>query len=335
MNEGSGGPLRLGIAGCGRIVERGYLAAIRTLPEVAVAAVADPDPERAGRVARAAGGAVVFAEAAELIAAGGIDAVLVAVPADGHLGVAKLAADAGLLCLVEKPPASDLAGASALAALDPAPAIGFNRRFLQGLELAPLIPEQGWLELELELRFHRSSWGAHLSRDEALLDAGTHLIDLAAFLTGAAPIAVRAAIVEPERAELELELDRARARIGCATDRPYAERVEVRDRSGRPLARSRVGRLSAALGRLRGEEPLVLSLRRQLQRFAARARGEQAGTLADARAGATAMAVVEASRRSAQLGGAEVTVAAPSAAVDGPIRRRRDGGPDPWREGAS
>jgi predicted dehydrogenase len=311
-------PLRLGIVGCGRIVERGYLAAIRRSPEVAVVSVADPNPQRARQIARVGGAAAVFADAAEMIAAGGVDALLVTVPADDHFAVASLAADYGLPCLVEKPPAPDFAGAAVLAALVPTPSIGFNRRFLQGLELSPSIPVQGWLELELELRFRRAGWGAHLSHDEALLDAGTHLIDLAAFLTGAAPIAVRNAGVEPERAELELELGRARARIRCATDRPYAERVEVRDRSGRLIAASRLGRISAARGRLRsGEDPLVLSLRRQLQRFVTRARGEVPAQLASAEDGVAAMAVVEAARRSAELGGAEITVET-TASADGP-----------------
>jgi myo-inositol 2-dehydrogenase / D-chiro-inositol 1-dehydrogenase len=307
-------PLRLGLAGCGRIVERGYLPAVRGLRGVEVVAVADPERPRA---ARASAGAVAFADAGEMIVAGGIEAVIVAAPAAAHLEVAATAASAGLPCLVEKPPAPDLASAAALAALDPSPSIGFNRRFLQGAELSPSIPAEGWLELELELRFRRAGWGAHFSRDEALLDAGTHLIDLAAFLTGAAPIAVRNASVEPERAELELELGRARARISCATDRPYAERVDVRDRSGRMTAGSRLGRVSAAKRRLhRGEDPLVLSLRRQLQQFAARVRGREADELAGADAGVAAMSVVEAARHSAELGGAEVTVCTLTA--DGP-----------------
>jgi predicted dehydrogenase len=327
-------PLRLGIAGCGRIVERGYLPAARSLEAIEVVAVADPDRRRAARAARAVGRAVAFGDAGEMIAAEAIDAVVVATPAELHLEMAATAAAVGIPCLVEKPPAPDLAGAAALARLDPAPSIGFNRRFLQGTELAASIPSEGWLELELELRFRRSGWGAHLSRDEALLDAGIHLIDLAAFLVGTAPIAVRGAIVEPERAELELELGRARARIRCATDGRYAERVEIRDRSGRAIAGSRIGRLGAAQRRLReGEDPLVLSLRRQLQRFAARARGEDPEGLAGAEAGVSAMSVVEAARRSAGLGGAEVTVAAPPTAVDGPktgagvaLSARRRGG---------
>lgn len=309
--------LRLGLVGCGRIAERGYVAAAGDLPDLELVAVADPDAERAKQVAALTGGAQVFPGVEELVGSGRIDALVVAAPAASHEEVATVAARAGLPSLIEKPPAADLAGALALAALDPVPAIGFNRRQLQGAELLPLVPDDGWLELELELRFRRGGWGAHVCRDEALLDAGTHLIDLAVFLTGSAPIAVRDAAVEPERASLELELGRARARIRCATDRGYAERVEVRDRGGQGVASSRIGGLRAAVGRLGGgEDPLVGSLRRQLKLFAARVRGEAADGLADAGAGVVAMSVVEAARRSVALGGAEVTVSLPA---DGPI----------------
>jgi myo-inositol 2-dehydrogenase / D-chiro-inositol 1-dehydrogenase len=315
--EAGDAPLRLGIAGCGRIAERGYLVAAHGSSDVTFVAVADPDPARGRRAAGAAGGAAVFDATGEMIDRGGVEALVIATPAAQHEEVARLAARAGLPSLVEKPPSPDLAGANALTALDPAPAIGFNRRFLQGAELSPLVPADGWLELELEMCFRRSGWGAHLSRDEALLDAGTHLIDLAAFLTGSSPIAVRDATIEPERASLELELGRARARIRCAADRRYLERIEVRDRAGRPIVASRTSGPRARLRRLRGgEDPLVVSLRRQLARFAAAARGGDPGELAGAEAGAVVMSVIEAARRSADLGGAEVTVGRPTVGAD-------------------
>ena len=307
--------LALGIAGCGRIVERGYLPALLGLRGIELAAVADPDLGRAQRVL-AATPATCFATVQEMVATARLDALVVATPVERHEEIARLAAGAGLPCLIEKPPATDLAGAAALMALDPAPWIGFNRRFLQGVALAPLVPAEGWLELDLALRFQRGGWAAHQSRDEALLDAGTHLIDLASFLAGSDPIAVRGASVGPERARLELELTRGRARIACATDRRYAERVNVRDRSGSSLAASATDGWRARLARLRGDEdPLVGSLRRQLECFAAATRGEDPGMLADARAGRMAMAVVEAARHSAELGGAEVAVALPAAAA--------------------
>ncbi len=301
--------VRLGLAGCGRIAERGYLPALAGLAGVELVHVADSDPARADRLASLAG-AAAFDSTAAMVAAGGIDALLVATPVEDHLLAARQAAAAGLPSLVEKPPAADLETARALAALDPAPAIGFNRRFLQGTELLGAIPAAGWLELDLELRFSRSGWGAHASRDEALLDAGIHLIDLACFLAAAAPIAVRGAAVEPERAQLELELARGRARIRCATDARYAERVRVGDRSGRTLAASRTGRLDGLVSRLRGgEEPLVGSLRRQLGAFVELVEGGGGQPLAGAGSAVRALAVVEAARRSAALDGAEIVVA--------------------------
>lgn len=316
--SGSGTPLRLGIVGCGRIAERGYAPAVQGLTGIELAAVADPDLDRARRVA-APVGAAVFGDPEQLIAAGGVDALVVATPAESHQRVAALAAQAGLQALVEKPPAPDLAGALGFASLDPAPSFGFNRRFLQGQELAPRIPAEGWLELELELCFRRGGWGAHVSRDEALLDAGTHLIDLAAFLSGSAPIAVRGAELSQERASLELELGRGRARLRCRTDARFAERIAVRDRAGRALANSTIDGVRARVARFRGSpDPIVLSLRRQLEAFTARVRGGDGGALASVADGVIAMAVVDAARRSAELDGAEVTVA-PALPADGPI----------------
>jgi hypothetical protein len=295
---------RLGVVGCGRIVERGYIPAAQAAPEVTIAAFVDPDPNRFDdclRQWRGGGGeAQGFADLPSLLAAASVDLLVVAAPLAHHLPLAEEAAAAGIPTLIEKPPAPNLASARRLAALTPEPTVAFNRRFLQGVELREAIPAEGWLELDLELRFKRGAWGAHEVHDEALLDAGIHLLDLACHLTGAEPIAVRHAQLEPERAELELELSRGRARIRCATDRRHRELVVVRDRAGKLVARSGWGGLKSRLaGGLGRPDPLVLSLQRQLE----------AATRATARDGAIAMAVVEAARRSAQLGGAEVTVA--------------------------
>jgi predicted dehydrogenase len=314
--------MRIGIAGCGRIAERGYVPAALAAEDVAIAGFADPNAARSAlcqKLWRDGGGgeALAATSVGDLLEAP-LDLLVVAVPAAHHLALAEEAAAAGVPSLVEKPPAPDLPGAEQLAALDPIPFLAFNRRF----------PAEGWLELDLELRFRRDAWGAHESRDEALLDAGIHLIDLARHLSGSSPIAVRGAEIEPERASLELELTRGRARIRCATDRGHREEVTVRDRSGKLLGRSAWGGLRSRLGRVFGEpDPLVLSLQRQLEALrptspelhrllhpaeeevdAVRGRGDRA-FLPSAADGVAAMAVVEAARRSAGLDGAEVTVA--------------------------
>lgn len=301
--------MRLGIAGCGRIAERGYIPAALAAEGMEIAGFADPDAERregcrALWERRGGGAAIAVPSIAELLEHP-LDLLVVAVPAQLHLALAEQAAAAGVRCLIEKPPALDLAEAERLAALDPAPLLAFNRRFLQGAAMRDAIPEEGWLELDLELRFRRDAWGAHESRDEALLDAGIHLIDLACHLSHSTPIAVRGARVEPERGELELELSRGRARIAFATDRSHREAIEVRDRAGKLLARSRWGGLRSRLSGLTGNpDPLALSLQRQLEAL----RDPPDSPLALASDGVAAMAVVEAARRSAELNGAEVTV---------------------------
>lgn len=304
--------MRLGIAGCGRIAERGYVPAALAAEGVAIAGFADPNRERLDdclRLWREGGGeAQGYADLGRLLEAEPIDLLVVAAPLDLHLPLAEEAAAAGVRSLVEKPPAPDLAGALRLAGLDPPPAFAFNRRFLQGAELGDSIPAEGWIELDLELRFQQGAWGAHEVRDEALLDAGIHLVDLACHLSGAAPIAVRQARIAPQRASFELELSRGRARIECATDRRHRERISVRDRAGRVVARSAWGGLRSRLAGLAGKsDPLLLSIQRQLEALRDAPRSDPA--LAGPADGVAAMATVEAARRSAALDGAEVTVA--------------------------
>jgi predicted dehydrogenase len=314
--------VRLGIAGCGRIAERGYIPAALSTPGVEIVAFTDPDQERLERCMSAwgqEGEAEGFDGIPSLLERASIDLLVVAAPAATHLPHAEAAAAAGVRSLVEKPPAADLDGAQRLAALDPEPLVALNRRFLQGAELREAVPAEGWLELDLELRFQRAGWGAHEARDEALLDAGVHLIDLACDLSGATPVAVRRAETSAERARFELELSRGRARISCATDRRYRELVEVRERGGKLLGRSVLGQVRGKLAALRGAPgPLVLSLGRQLAALRDADPAFVLGTdisvqgrtpLATARDGATVMAVVEAVRRSAELDGAQVIVA--------------------------
>ena len=318
--------MRLGIAGCGRIAERGYIPAAVAAEGVTIAAFADPNTDRRDeclRLWRETGyEASGYPGLASLLAAEPIDLLVVAAPLDYHVALATEAAEAGVRSLVEKPPAPDLAGALRLAELEPEPVLAFNRRFLQGTELRDSIPAEGWIELDLELRFKQGAWGAHEVRDEALLDAGIHLVDLACFLGGGAPIAVRQAQIAPQRASFELELSRGRARVQCATDRSHHEIVSVRDRGGKTLARSTWGGLGARLAGLAGRpDPLGLSLQRQLEALRDAAANDPAFVLcspegdkgrtplACAHDGVAAMAVVEAARRSSELGGAEVTVA--------------------------
>lgn len=298
---------RLGLVGCGRLAEVGYVPAAELRPTVELVAFADPDQERRDLLAGAE--APAYASAEELIAAGGIDGVVVASPPGTHEEVAALAAAAGIPALVEKPPAPDLAGARRLAALEPAPYVGFNRRFSLGRGLRDVLPEGGTIELELNYR--RFSWAPMQVRDPALLDLAPHLVDLALRAGIGAPRSVAASSPRPERVRIEIVGERGRAQIACACDRFHRERVVVRGPDGRVVARRREGGLGRGLvERLRpGPHPLVASLAAQLASFGAVLTGGRPGELATAEEGARVMAVISCAARSLAHGGERVECA--------------------------
>lgn len=337
----TGPDVRLGLVGCGRLAVAGYLPALAETPGVRLVAVADPDPARRGALASLAAAAGcgpsarvpvrAFPDAAALLDGAEVDALVLASPAAAHVADAERAAAAGVPTLVEKPPAVDAAGARALAALDPPPRVGFNRRFDPGAgRVRSAVPAGGDLDLRLEIGYRRAGWGAHAVHDDALLDLGPHLIDWARWISGAEVVDVACTELQPERAALDLTLGRGRALLRAATDRPHAELVELRDGSGQALARHRLGGLGAAVrGRLgrSGPTALVHSLAGQLAAFAAAAGppgsgapasvpadpaggpGDPAPALGTAADGLAAMLVVDAARASAADGGRRVPIA--------------------------
>ncbi len=309
--------VRIGLVGCGRLTEAGYLPALALTPKIELVAIVDPDQTRRTRVgglALDAGHPVAaHSDVDSMLAAGGLDAVVVASPVDRHVDAATAVADRGLPVLVEKPPAPDVAGAEALAALRPAPRIGFNRRFDPGVAaLRPLVPPRGHVQLNIELHYRRRSWQPVTVDDDAVLDLGPHAVDLGRWLASADAVEVKGATVTPTRADWHVLLTRARVHIALATDRPHHELVEVFDDRGRPLGKHRLGGLIAA-GRSRVRRrpdvtPLVRSLAAQLAAFACAGDAGDAPTLATAADGVAAMRVLAAARASAARGGALVPI---------------------------
>lgn len=304
----SDAPMRLGLVGCGRLAERGYVPAAQLAAGVQIVAVSDPVRERRALIGDRLG-ASVHARLGELLASTELDGVVVCASSEQHEEVAAAVAQAGLRALVEKPPAPDGAGALRIAALTPAPWIGFNRRFDQGLDLAGRVPPEGELEVRLVLHHPRKRWRPVTGGDDALLDIGPHLVDLALYLTQALPIAVRAQAAR-ERAGIELASSRGRISIECAADLRHSELVEIHDARGRRLARAeRGGRTRAVVARLRPRgTPLVRSLVAQLEAYGRALHGVDAGPLATAGEGAAVMRVLDAARRSDAIGGETVAV---------------------------
>ncbi|MBA2625654.1 MAG: Gfo/Idh/MocA family oxidoreductase [Acidimicrobiia bacterium] len=110
---------RIGVIGCGFIAalhSRSLKAlAAAGLVDAAVVATCDPDRSRAEAFARAHRADLATADPAEVLAA--VDAVYVCTPTAGHPALVAAAAEAGLAVFCEKPLATTLAGAEAMAAV--------------------------------------------------------------------------------------------------------------------------------------------------------------------------------------------------------------------------
>jgi predicted dehydrogenase len=299
--------MRLGLVGCGRLAELGYVPAA-ALAGLEIAAVADPDEGRRELVAAAAGTTARFASATELVASGVTDGVVIASPAAAHEEDAAACSEAGVPTLVEKPPAPNHAAAVRIAGLDPAPWIGFNRRFQQGLAIAPAVLRGRDTSVELLLHYRRDSWRPHRVDDPALLDLAPHLVDLALLWCGRAE-GVTARSESPARVVIALECERGHARIDCASDRPHRESVDA-EWAGGSARWDQGGLLSGVLARVRrGPHPLVASLAAQLESFVRATGGGDPGPLATAADGAAVMAVIGAAAASIEQGGAAVVPA--------------------------
>jgi predicted dehydrogenase len=94
----SSGDVRIGLVGCGRLAERGYVPALSEADGVQLVAVADPVSERCAAVAP---GVAQFASAAAMVGSSALDALILASPAAAHLPDARIAAAAGLHTLIE------------------------------------------------------------------------------------------------------------------------------------------------------------------------------------------------------------------------------------------
>lgn len=307
------------LVGGGRLTENGYLPALAIMTGIRLGCVVDPDRARRRHIEQVAADAGLgpIRTAATTRAAldgGNIDLAVVASPVDSHVPHATALSAAGVATLVEKPPASDSRGASELHALDPAPWIGFNRRFDPGAAAvrdAVAAVGRGY-ELRLGIHYLRRSWGAVGADDDALLDLGPHLVDWALWLTGGSVRSVACTRLDHERASLELVVDGGRVVIDAATDRPWRELIELRGAAGHVIARHRLGGpVAGVAGRLRPSSrpsPLVHGLNRQLVALARVATGRPADPrLATTCDGCAVMRILDTARTSAARGGTPLT----------------------------
>ncbi|HEY8717846.1 Gfo/Idh/MocA family oxidoreductase, partial [Pengzhenrongella sp.] len=119
----------------------------RRVPGAELAAIADPAPGAADRVARALGVDRTYTDVADLIADDSIDGVVICSPAFTHTDLVVAAAAAGKAVFVEKPMALTLADAdraiAAAAAAGVPLQVGFNRRYSADFAAAHRIVSAG------------------------------------------------------------------------------------------------------------------------------------------------------------------------------------------------
>jgi myo-inositol 2-dehydrogenase/D-chiro-inositol 1-dehydrogenase len=143
------GPVRVALIGSGRMGSFHGETLARRLPGAELAAVADPAPGAAERLAAALGAAQFATDPAEIFADPDIDAVVIAAPARFHADLVVAAAAAGKGVFCEKPMAFTLADADR--AIDAARAagvvlqVGFNRRYAPDWAAARALLDDGRL----------------------------------------------------------------------------------------------------------------------------------------------------------------------------------------------
>lgn len=200
--------LRILLVGCGDIAATGHLPALRRSKDVELVGVVDTDRARRDKASRdhAVPGWSTLSEAQVATA----QAVVIAVPPHIAPALTTQALHAGLDVLCEKPMATDLGAANAVAATaeasDRIVQIGFKNRFSPLVRAArdwiadgrlgsPVVYTLGGFDESHDARdeLHFSRIQNFLAHGPSFVHEGAHLADHLAFLTGSTPVSVQAA----------------------------------------------------------------------------------------------------------------------------------------------
>lgn len=196
--------VRLGIVGCGGF-GRYHMGTLSRVSEFEVAALADPDTSQLERSVREhpyVANAPQFASMDEMIAAGGIDAVLIVTPHTQHLSQVQAGFAAGLHVAVEKPLSPTVAEChAAISARDKSGKVGLlcyqrhtsaEYRLIRERVLGGEIGDVQYTSIFLCQEWKRFTGGLWrqdpaLSGGGMLMDSGSHMLDAMLWCTGLDP----------------------------------------------------------------------------------------------------------------------------------------------------
>lgn len=208
-SDNTRGTLGVALIGSGRMGSFHGATLARRLPSAHLAAVADPAPGAAERLAAELGAPAAYADPAKAIADPAVEAVVIAAPARFHADLVVTAAEAGRAVFCEKPAGLSLAELDR--AIDAARTagvvfqVGFNRRFAPDWAAARALLDDGMLGTPRILRSVTRDPGgfdpSKVAPDTIFNETLIHDFDTLRFLNpGAAAVEVHAvadALVEP------------------------------------------------------------------------------------------------------------------------------------------
>ncbi len=191
----------LAVVGCGRVLERFYLPALRGSPDWTLVAGVDTNRDRLRWLNERIPGIATGTQLTELPAKLRIDAILIAAPPDTHTSLGELALRHGAHILIEKPLSHRLADAERLLlaarACDRHVWVGFNRRFRSSYQALHHVvrawlaqsPQARIVEVRYELTSDVRGWqpitdflGVEERGGGVLDDVGSHQLDLVPWL---------------------------------------------------------------------------------------------------------------------------------------------------------
>jgi myo-inositol 2-dehydrogenase / D-chiro-inositol 1-dehydrogenase len=277
-------PFRLGLIGGGRM-GRTHLRALEYSVHVNVVAVAEPS-EASARLVRERGLAV-YPTVEEMFADTELDGVLIAVPTPQHIDATRMALEAGLPVLCEKPFGLVPEAARELGKLADdqglALQIAYWRRFVPELKslrtdltngkygAAHLLVCSQWDEAPPPLAFRRDSGGIYI-------DMGVHEIDQTLWLLGQDVVEVTAQVFPTtEDPEAQNDVDSTQALMmlsgGTSTVVSLGRFYEGGDIVSVALFGSKGHTRFDVVSPETGEDPQLLALELQAEAFARHARG--------------------------------------------------------------
>ncbi|MGO4538388.1 Gfo/Idh/MocA family protein [Paenibacillus sp. 2TAB19] len=202
--------IKLGFIGTGGIAHL-HAGQMLALPQVEIAAVADPSEEASSRFISAFGLARTerYADHREMLGKGGLDAVIVCSPHTQHFEQARDALIAGCHVLIEKPMTCSSAEAEQLIQVaterDRMLQVSYQRHFqpeflyirqaITGGVIGKLTSINATLYQDWKLS-QTGTWrqNAALSGGGMLMDSGSHIIDVLLWTTGLTPLEVKSTV---------------------------------------------------------------------------------------------------------------------------------------------